>query len=137
MKLDEISTLMGLMNSPAERLQVLLDLSSQLPPYPDSARTSDHLVRGCMSRVWLDARFAGSPTTLQLAIDSDALIVQGLAALVHTAFAGKSPAEVLDFDFDGTLARLGLSAHVSPQRKNGLAALVAKVRSLAESQVAS
>jgi len=132
--LDEIATLMNLMGTSTERLQILLDLSSQLPPYPDSARREENLVRGCMSRVWLDAEFDGAPPRLQLAIDSDALIVQGLAALVHTAYSGKSPDEVLDYDFHGTMDQLGLTAHVSPQRKNGLAALVERVRGLARKQ---
>ena len=64
-------------------------------------------------------------------MDSDALIVRGLLALVRAAYAGKSPAAVLDYDMEGLFEQLDLLAHLSMTRGNGLRAMVARIRSLA------
>lgn len=60
------------------------------------------------------------------------MIVRGLIAVLHALYAGLAPAEVLGTDASAELARLGLDQHLSSQRSNGLRAMVARIRALAE-----
>lgn len=60
--------------------------------------------------------------------DSDARIVRGLIALVMAAFDGKSAEQILAFDIDDYFAKLGLIAHLSPSRGNGLKAIVEQMK---------
>ena len=60
--------------------------------------------------------------------DSDAAIVRGLIAVVLTVFDGKTREEILSLDVAAVFARLGLADHLSPSRRNGLGAMVEKIR---------
>ncbi len=67
----------------------------------------------------------GSTTALEdgrlyFTIDSDALIVRGLIAIVLAAFDGRTPAAILAYDIDGLFGDLDLLRHLSPTRGNGL-----------------
>ena len=69
-------------------------------------------------------------------MDSDALIVRGLLALVAAAYAGKSPAAIVDYDIDALFERLDLLSHLSMTRGNGLQAMVKRIQTLAASMAA-
>jgi cysteine desulfuration protein SufE len=63
-----------------------------------------------------------------LAVDSDALIVKGLAAIVLSALNRQSPEGARDYDMDAFFERIDLLSHLSPTRGNGLRAMVAKIK---------
>lgn len=113
-----------------ERYKYLIDLGRALPPYPDNARDEAHKVRGCASQVWLDAEWRDGRLTL--AGDSDAHIVKGLVALLIALYTNKTRAEALDLDARAMLAPLDLDGHLTPQRSNGLASMIRRIRSIAE-----
>ena len=115
-----------------DRYRFLIDLGRAVPPLPERERTDANLVRGCQSKVWLVTRYDANADRLALAIDSDAHIVRGLAAVVLAAFDGKSPRAIAEFDMEGLFEELALLRHLTPTRGNGLRAMVAKVRALAE-----
>ena len=98
----------------------------------DTLKVEANIVRGCQSRVWIDHHLAGG--RLYFTIDSDALIVRGLIAIVLAAFNGHSGARILAFDIDGLFEELDLLRHLSPTRGNGLAALVKRIRDIAASR---
>ena len=117
---------------PRERLRLLVELGADLPPFPAEARTAEHLVRGCQSQVWLVGRPVGQPARLELQADADAQIVRGLVALLLMLFSGRTAAEVRDVDAEGVFARLDLARQLTPGRQNGLHAMVARIRALAD-----
>lgn len=112
-----------------DRYRYIIDLGRQLPAFPASLQKEEHLVRGCQSQVWLLTRLDND--RLVLAVDSDALIVRGLAAMVLAALNRKTPAEVLDYDMEGYFSELDLLKHLSPTRGNGLRAMVGRIRDIA------
>lgn len=116
-----------------ERYKYLIDLGRTLPPYPEEKRDAAHKVKGCASQVWLDAAVAESAgrRTVRFAADSDAHIVKGLVALLLALYSEKTPAEILALDARAALTPLELDQHLTPQRSNGLAAMIAKIRSVA------
>lgn len=111
-----------------ERYRYIIDLGKQLPPMPEELRTEDRFVRGCQSQVWLVTDYDADSNTLYLAVESDALIVRGLGAIVVTALNGKTPGEVADYDMDAFFERIDLLRHLSPTRGNGLLSMVGRVK---------
>ncbi len=112
-----------------ERYKYLIDLGRNLEPYPEGFRDDAHKVRGCASQVWLYADHRGDAITLKG--DSDAHIVKGLVALMLALYSGKTPAEILAIDPEAALAPFDLKDHLTPQRSNGLASMVKRIRDIA------
>jgi cysteine desulfuration protein SufE len=111
------------------RYAYVLELARDLPPMSDTLKVEQNLVRGCTAQVWLVASWAPDDT-LQLQLASDALLVQGLLAVVHAAHHGQPRTALATLDFLGLLAPTGLLAHLSPNRRNGLASVVARLQGL-------
>ncbi len=120
-----------------DRYAFIIDLGKQLPAFPDDARIEENYVHGCQSQVWLIAHYDEASGKLYLLIDSDAIIVRGLAALILVALNGKPPRELLTTDIDELFERLDLFRHISPTRGNGLRAMVGKIRDIAAAEVAT
>ena len=129
--LSEISGNFALLDDWEDRYRYLIELGRTLPPLPDALRTDANKVRGCASQVWLAAsieRTNGAPEYTFLA-DSDAHIVRGLIAILFAVYNGRTLNDVLDIDADPIFAELGLKEHLTAQRSNGLASMVARIRS--------
>ena len=113
----------------ADRYQHLIDQGRHLAPLPDAYRTDAHKLSGCQSTVYFGSE-AGADGTICYYAESDAAIVQGLAALMLRVYSGLSPDEVLATQPD-FLADIGLDKHLSPTRKNGLASMVSAIQAAA------
>lgn len=112
-----------------DRYKYLIDLGRSLDPYPEEKRDDAHKVKGCASQVWLDITRENGVLTLRG--DSDAHIVKGLVAVLIALYSGKSPDEILSADAEKALAPLDLTAHLTPQRSNGVASMIARIRAVA------
>ncbi len=112
-----------------DRYRYVIDLGKELPPYPDDARDAAHKVQGCVSQVWLKTlRGEGDDPKIEFLGDSDAHIVRGLVAIVLALYSGRRASEIAGIDAEATLKKLGLDEHLTPQRSNGLRAMVARIR---------
>lgn len=112
-----------------ERYARLIAMAKALPPLDDAARIDANKVRGCSSQVWLVHELRDGQ--VHLVADSDAVLVRGLVALLVHVYSGHSPREILGAPPD-FLEDMGLNAHLSPNRANGLASMAARIRSIAE-----
>ena len=117
-----------------ERYAYIVDLGKQLPAFPDEARIEENYVHGCQSQVWLIHHYDEDSGKLFLLIDSDAIIVRGLAAIILVALNGKTPRDLLATDIDELFEQLDLFRHISPTRGNGLRAMVGKIRDIAATE---
>ena len=117
-----------------ERYRFVIELGKDMPPLEDQLRIPATKVNGCASQVWIVPEVTGSGTNTRFSFngDSDAMIVRGLIAILRTIYNGLSLAEVVEVDASAELAKLGLHGHLSSQRSNGLVAMVARIRTLAE-----
>ncbi len=120
-----------------ERYAFIIDLGKQLPEFPDDERTEENYVHGCQSQVWVIHHYDEDSGKLFLLIDSDAIIVRGLAAIILVALNGKSPRDLLATDIDELFEQLDLFRHISPTRGNGLRAMVGKIRDIAAAEAAA
>lgn len=126
---DIIDTL-GFFDTWEERYKYIIDLGKELPPMDAACKDDAHLVRGCQSQVWIESAFRDG--CLWFETDSDAFIVKGLLGVVLAAYNGKTAAEIMAFDIESYFAQLDLLKHLSPTRGNGLRAMVARIRVIAE-----
>lgn len=97
-----------------------------LPTMDDSIKSEQVTVAGCESQVWLVSE--KQQGRLFFHADSDARIVRGLIALVLAAFNGKTSEEIAQFDVESYFEQLGLIAHLSPSRGNGLKAIIDQIK---------
>jgi len=118
-----------------DRYAFIIDLGKQLPAFPDDERREENYVHGCQSQVWLIHHYNASGK-LYLLIESDAIIVRGLAAIILIALNGKTPRDLLATDIDELFEQLDLFRHISPTRGNGLRAMVGKIRDIAAAEAA-
>jgi cysteine desulfuration protein SufE len=131
---DEILEDLEFFDDWEERYKYIIDLGKELEPMDETLQTADRLVKGCQSNVWLDVNSDGGE--IHFTVDSDAVIVRGLLALVMAAFNNKSAEAILAFDIDGYFQQLDLERHLSPTRGNGLKAIVAKIQNIAQAVAA-
>jgi len=111
-----------------ERYAHVIALGRSLPPLPEEERTEAHRVRGCASQVWLVRDPDGPDGSLRFRADSDAHLVRGLLAILLAVFSDRSASDILAVDPGALAARLGLGDALTPQRANGLASVVARIR---------
>jgi cysteine desulfuration protein SufE len=113
-----------------DRYRDVMELGRALPDYPDALRNDANKVRGCASQVWLATSVEGTGPAAKLTFDgdSDSHLVRGLVAILLAAYQGLSANEALEVDAHGVLASLGLAEHLTPQRSNGFASMVARIR---------
>jgi cysteine desulfuration protein SufE len=122
-----------------DRYRYVIELGRKMPPLEDALKVPSTKVEGCASQVWLHAEIDGQGAASRFGFrgDSDAMIVRGLIAVLRALYCGLSPAEALRVDAQAELGRLGLDAHLSSQRSNGLRAMVARLRGLAEERASA
>lgn len=112
-----------------DRYRHVIDMGKAFPVLDEALRVPATKVEGCASQVWLVPTFEEGRFEFQGA--SDAMIVQGLIAVLHALYAGLSAAEVLSTDAPAELGRLGLDEHLSSQRSNGVRAMIGRIRDTA------
>lgn len=126
---EEILEVFELLDDWQERYQHLIDLGDKLPLMPEEFKTDCTRVHGCQSVVYLTAREKPDmPGSVEFLADSDAGLVRGLIALLEHVYSGQRASDVLRFDVEGFFRKLGLDQHLSLNRRNGLAAMVQRIR---------
>jgi cysteine desulfuration protein SufE len=119
-----------------ERYEYIIDLGRKLPRFPAGLQTDANKVRGCMSQVWLvPGHAAGDPSKFAFAADSDSVIVKGLIAVLGILFSGQTPGDVIKIDPESALRELGFEQHLAPSRRNGLVAMVQKIKEYAKKEL--
>jgi len=117
-----------------DRYRYVIELGRALPPLDEAERTARNKVQGCASQVWIAVHEErnGHEPRLSFTGDSDALIVKGLIAIIFRLFSGRPASEILATDAGALLDELGLREHLTPQRSNGVASMVARIKSDAQ-----
>ena len=131
MTLSEIQSDFAMLDEWEDRYRYVIELGRALPPLPEVLKTEANKVRGCASQVWLatsPVKGNGGHDHIAMQGMSDALIVQGLIAVLFAIYTGKTSDEILKTDAQAVFAGLGLKDHLTPQRSNGLASMVERIR---------
>lgn len=140
MSLDEIVESFSYLDEWEDRYRYLIELGRTLEPLDEAAHNDKNKVLGCASQVWLETRVAKGPDgipVLDLKGDSDAHIVRGLVALILALYSGKTAPAILTTDAQALFQTLGLSAHLTPQRTNGVRSMVERIKKDARTAAAA
>ena len=130
MTLEDIIDNFELLDDWDDRYRYLIELGRELEPLSTSAHNETNKVRGCASQVWLETTVDTSDGDPRLTFrgDSDAHIVKGLITLVFALYSGKTSSAIVATEAQPVFERLGLSSHLTPQRSNGVRAMVERIK---------
>jgi cysteine desulfuration protein SufE len=112
-----------------DKYEYLIELGKGLEAFPEEKKTEDRLIKGCQSRVWLDAEERDGK--LFFTADSDAIITKGIISLLISVYSGRTREEIAGDDF-GFVAEIGLKENLSPTRANGLVSMIETIKNWAE-----
>ncbi len=131
MRLEQLKSDFEILDDWQDRYRHIIELGRELPPLAAAARVPANKVSGCASQVWLAVTVSGpgDNPVLHFSGDSDALIVKGLIAIAFMLYSDRTAREILETDANDALAGLGLAEHLTPQRSNGFAAMIRRIKS--------
>jgi cysteine desulfuration protein SufE len=115
---------------PQERLAAVVARKTHLATLAPADRTGANRVPGCVSTVWLTGRLDPATRRLHLRTDAESPLVKGLVALLCELYDDTVPADAATFQSE-LLEKLQIIQNLSPTRRNGLAAVQARIRSIA------
>lgn len=122
---DELIEDFELFDDWESKYEYIIDLGKQFPPLEEQFKTEENIIKGCQSRVWLNAYMEGG--LLKFEADSDAIIVRGLVSMLVKVLSGHSPAEIAGADLY-FMERVGLHQHLAQTRSNGLASMLKQMK---------
>ena len=125
---DEVVEEFELFEDWQDRYAHIIELGRALERLDESFKTDAYKVRGCQSQVWMHTRMENGRMVIEA--ESDALIVQGLIAILLRIYSGQPPRDILRAGHD-FMDRMGLRQHLSPNRTNGLVAMMKKIHAYA------
>jgi cysteine desulfuration protein SufE len=128
--LDAILADFELLDDWEDRYRYVIELGRTLKPLPPQERSPANKVQGCVSQVWLATTVHQNSDDPRLSFlgDSDAHIVRGLIAILLALYSDQKAEEIMRIDANAVLDRLHLKEHLTPQRSNGLLAMVERIR---------
>ncbi|HEV7344822.1 MAG TPA: SufE family protein [Devosia sp.] len=131
---NDIAENLSFLDDWEDRLNYLIELGQALPEMPDTEKTAESRVKGCVSNVWLVSSLdrSGEQPIMTFRGQSDAIITKGLVAVLVALYSGRPAAEVAETDAVDWFRKIGLSEHLGMQRSNGLVAMVNRIRSEAK-----
>ena len=124
-KQDEIVEEFEFLQDWEQKYEYIIDLGKNLPPIADEKKTDDNLIKGCQSKVWLDAEFRDGK--LYFNADSDGILPKGIVSLLVSIYSGHTTEEILASDFE-FISQIGLQEFLSPSRANGLMAMTKQIK---------
>jgi cysteine desulfuration protein SufE len=123
-----------LLPSAQDRLMYVVDKAKRMPPLPPEFKTEQYRVEGCLSNLWFVPEVREGKCYFRT--DGDSHVVKAIAGLLSEFYSGAGPREILEND-PSFLGEVGITQHLSPNRRNGLSRLWDKIRTFAEQHLSS
>jgi cysteine desulfuration protein SufE len=130
----QLTAELAALKSGQDRLACLVKKAKQRPPLPADQRLDANLIPGCLAKLWFVPRFRAGACSF--ACDSDSLIVKAIAGLLCEFYSGQSPEEILAHD-PAFLGPLGITQHLTPNRRNALSRVWQQIRQFAQTHAAA
>ncbi len=103
----------------------IMELGSNLEPLDDKYKVDSNLIKGCQSKVWLDAQLVNN--RLVLNADSNTDITKGLITLLIRVLSGQRLDDIINADLY-FIEKIGMHNVIGSQRSNGLASMIKQIR---------
>ena len=108
-----------------QKYEYMIELSKTLDKMDDSLKNDTNLIKGCQSKVWLNAELKNGKINFQA--DSEAIITKGIIAILLMVFNDKKPDQIIKSDIS-FIEKIGLKEHLSPNRANGLYSMIKQIK---------
>jgi|TARA_B100000003_G_scaffold23002_1_gene18452 cysteine desulfuration protein SufE len=108
-----------------QKYEYMIELSKTLDKMDESLKNDENLIKGCQSKVWLNADFKDGK--INFIADSEAIITKGIIAILLMVFNNKTPDEIIKSDVS-FIEKIGLKEHLSPNRANGLYSMIKQIK---------
>ena len=108
-----------------QKYEYMIELSKSLDKMDDSLKNDNNLIKGCQSKVWLNAELNNGKINFQA--DSEAIITKGIIAILLMVFNDKKPDQIIKSDIS-FIEKIGLKEHLSPNRANGLYSMIKQIK---------
>ena len=125
----ELTTQLAALKNGQDRLSLLIDRAKKLPLFTLEQRAEENLIPGCLAKLWFVPQFQDGKCFF--VCDSDSLVVKAVAGLLCEFYSGQPTGEILTHD-PKFLAPLGITQHLTPNRRNALAKIWERIRQFAE-----
>lgn len=111
-----------------QRYEYIIELGKTLPLIDENAKTDANTIKGCQSKVWVDAKVEDNKVVFTA--DSDAILTKGIIAVLIRTFSHQTPQAILDANTN-FIDEIGLKEHLSPTRANGLVSMIKQIKMFA------
>ena len=128
-KCDQLVEELMPFEDPLERFAYVIDRAKDAPGLDSEYKIDTFLIKGCISQLWVFPKFKDGKCYFQA--DSDASITKGTATLLCELYSGETPEEVIRVEPD-FLSEVGITQHLSPNRRNGLTGVREKIKAYAQ-----
>ncbi|MBP9853608.1 MAG: SufE family protein [Candidatus Omnitrophica bacterium] len=116
-----------------DRYRFIIEMGKKIPQLSETDKIEANRVHGCVSTVHMViTQTQDIPPRIHFVANSDAMIVNGLIAIMQIIYDGKTPEEITGVNIDTIFKKLGLEGHLSPNRRNGFFAMVERLRALSK-----
>jgi len=122
---NEIIDEMSIFDDWMDKYNYIIELAKDLPEIDAQYKTPQYMIDGCQSKVWINADLVDGK--IQYTADSDAIITKGIIALLIRVMNNQTPADLLNIDLF-FLKDIGLQENLSPNRANGLVAMIKQMK---------
>ncbi len=122
---DEIIEEFELFDDWADKYEYIIDLGKKLNPFPEEAKTEENIIKGCQSRVWLNAKMKDEKLIFEA--DSEAIIVKGLVSMLIRVLSNHKPSEIANAELY-FIDKIGMTSHLAQTRSNGLASMAKQMK---------
>jgi len=121
---------LSVIEDPYERFAYVIDIGKNHAGLKDELKIDSFKIDGCTSNLWIVPEFKDG--LCHFHCDADSSITKGVAALLCDFYSDEPPASVLGISPD-FLGEVGITQHLSSNRRNGLTQIWNRIRSFAES----
>jgi len=131
-KREELIGQLSAINGFQDRFAWVVEQGKRREPLASELKIDRYKVDGCLSNLWFVPQFREGKC--YFAVDADSLIVKSIAGLLCDLYSGFAPAEILSLD-PTFLADVGITQHLSPNRRNSLSRVWEKIWKFAREQM--
>jgi len=122
---EDIIDEMSIFDDWMDKYNYIIEMAKELPLIDEKFKTPQYIIDGCQSKVWINAEIKDGK--IQYSADSDAIISKGIIALLIKVMNGRVPSEVKDAELF-FIEKIGLRENLSPNRANGLVAMIKQMK---------
>ncbi len=127
-KQRQLAAALWALKTAQDRLGYVVARGRTATPLESEFKTEAFRLQGCLAKVWFVPEFAGGRCRFRA--DSDSAIVKGMAVLLCELYSGQPPAEIVPSS-PAFLEALGLTQHMTPNRRNSLGKIWLNIQSFA------